>query len=309
MNSDGSKKGFRSRYEQAANSPTAMQQEGLYMKLRTATIVTALACLIFTASPAHALRVWVATIALGEVQVIGFQAQPSASITWENQPVTQASKYGTFHFSTPNLPQDCVGELSDGGSTIPVVIDGCTIEQVVGGGVLKTGQTTCYDSGGTVLQSCSDTGQDGEFRAGSPVPSPRFTDNLNGTITDNLTGLIWLKDASCLGSQSWAGALAAANLLANGACGLSDNSIAGDWRLPNRNELASLLDLQRFAPALPADHLFSPYPLYNYWSSTTRVQAGSLTLAWFVGFYNGDVGYAPKDTPTTFYVTAVRGGL
>jgi hypothetical protein len=28
-------------------------------------------------------------------------------------------------------------------------------------------------------------------------PNPRFTDNSDGTVTDNLTGLIWLKNANC----------------------------------------------------------------------------------------------------------------
>ena len=32
-------------------------------------------------------------------------------------------------------------------------------------------------------------GRDGEYRAGVAWPSPRFTDNGNGTVTDNLTGV------------------------------------------------------------------------------------------------------------------------
>ena len=60
----------------------------------------------------------------------------------------------------------------------------------------KTGQTLCYDSLGAVVP-CAGTGQDGEIKAGVAWPSPRFTDNSNGTVTDNLTGLIWLKNANC----------------------------------------------------------------------------------------------------------------
>jgi hypothetical protein len=33
---------------------------------------------------------------------------------------------------------------------------------------------------------------DGEIRAGVAWPTPRFTDNGDGTATDNLTGLTWL---------------------------------------------------------------------------------------------------------------------
>jgi Protein of unknown function (DUF1566) len=170
-----------------------------------------------------------------------------------------------------------------------VVINNC------GGGVLKTGQTTSFA-----------TGDDGDFQAGAPIPSPRFTDNGDGTITDNLTGLTWLKDASCLGEQNWANALAAANALADGnvACGLEDGSAAGDWRLPNRNELASLLDLGTFNPALPARHSFMNFNASFYWSSTT--DASNSGRAWGVIFLFGSVVINGKAENVS--VTAVRGG-
>lgn len=57
----------------------------------------------------------------------------------------------------------------------------------------QTGQKTCYDTSGNVIP-CTGTGQDGEIQAGVPWPSPRFTDNGNGTVTDKLTGLMWLKE-------------------------------------------------------------------------------------------------------------------
>ena len=39
---------------------------------------------------------------------------------------------------------------------------------------------------------------DGLLRAGIEWPAPRFTDNGDGTVTDSLTGLMWLKDGGCL---------------------------------------------------------------------------------------------------------------
>lgn len=51
-------------------------------------------------------------------------------------------------------------------------------------GVPKTGQTTCYDANGSVIP-CAGTGQDGDIQAGVAWPDPRFTDNGNGTVTDN----------------------------------------------------------------------------------------------------------------------------
>ncbi len=52
--------------------------------------------------------------------------------------------------------------------------------------VAKTGQTISY--------AASD---DGDIKPGVPWPNPRFTDNGDGTVTDNLTKLIWLKCDLC----------------------------------------------------------------------------------------------------------------
>ena len=69
----------------------------------------------------------------------------------------------------------------------------------------------------------------------------RYVDCGNGTVTDTVTGLIWLKDAACLGSLDWPTAMGAAAGLANGQCGLSDASSAGDWRLPTWNEWSATM--------------------------------------------------------------------
>ncbi|HPR63221.1 MAG TPA: S8 family serine peptidase [Thermoanaerobaculia bacterium] len=109
----------------------------------------------------------------------------------------------------------------------------------IGSSLPQTGQTTCYNEAGAQI-SCTGTGQDGEFRAGIPWPDPRFTDNGDGTVTDELTGLIWLADCGCFSPSSWLDALISIAALANNQCGLSDGSQAGDWRLPNVLELESL---------------------------------------------------------------------
>jgi len=61
----------------------------------------------------------------------------------------------------------------------------------VGAPVEKTGQTTYYEPG-----------DDGDLKKGVVWPNPRFTDNEDGTVTDNLTGLIWLKNANCFGAKN-----------------------------------------------------------------------------------------------------------
>ena len=97
---------------------------------------------------------------------------------------------------------------------------------------------------------CAGTGQDGKLRPGVPWPVPRFEDNGDGTVTDMLTGLVWLKNANCFGERTWVNALADANGLASGACGLTDGSVARDWRLPSVNELHSLVDYEYYGAAL-----------------------------------------------------------
>lgn len=124
--------------------------------------------------------------------------------------------------------------------------------------VPKTGQTAYYG-----------TNDDGTLEMGVAWPTPRFTDNGNGTVTDKLTGLVWLKDASCMGAKTWDEALAAANGLAHGQYGLTDESKPLDWRLPNVRELESLIDYGKQNPALPEAHPFTGVLSSWYWSSTT----------------------------------------
>lgn len=160
--------------------------------------------------------------------------------------------------------------------------------------VPKTGQTTSYA-----------TGDDGDLERGLAWPNPRFTDNSNGTATDNLTGLIWLKNANCFGMRNWTTALSDANTLNSGECSLSDGSLEGDWRLPHMQELHSLIDYGRYNPALPSGHPFTGSQLHNYWTSTTFEDFSA--DAWYVNLSHGYVHRDPKTG--TRYVWPVRGGL
>ena len=137
--------------------------------------------------------------------------------------------------------------------------------------VAQTGQTISYA-----------VGDDGDYQTGVAV-DPRFTDNGDGTVKDNLTGLIWLRDANCFGSQIWANALSLSNTLADGFCGLVDSSVVGDWRLPNLNELLSLIDYSRSGPSLPSGHPFSEVQSDRYWASTSFVPTPS--SAWCVRYH------------------------
>ncbi len=133
---------------------------------------------------------------------------------------------------------------------IPLFGDDPKSTQSVPAPVPKTGQTP------TVPLDPAPGGSDGALQKGVAWPNPRFTDNGNGTVTDNLTNLVWVEDANCFGTKDWVTALADVNGLANGQCGLNDASEAGDWRLPNRRELFSLIDDSQSSPALPSGHSF-----------------------------------------------------
>ena len=156
------------------------------------------------------------------------------------------------------------------------------------------------------LCPCGNLGDDSELRKGVLWPDPRFTDNGNGTVKDNLTGLIWLKNSNCFGAQTWLQSLDDANGLAAPACGLSDGSTALQWRLPNVRELLSLIDYNAFTPAIPSGTPFTGVQAsVRYWSST--VVANNTPNAWDIDF---DIGTVNRNQPkaNTYYVWPVRGG-
>lgn len=82
---------------------------------------------------------------------------------------------------------------------------------------------------------------------------PRFSDNGDGTILDECTRLVWLKNANCFGTKEWQNAQNIIDTLSDGSCGLTDGSFTGDWRLPTINELQGLINYSYYGPALSDD--------------------------------------------------------
>jgi len=159
--------------------------------------------------------------------------------------------------------------------------------------VAKTGQTISYR-----------TGDDGYYEKGVASPSPRFTENGDGTITDNLTGLMWAKDANLTGSMNWSDAIDYANNLSLGSyeCGASYI----DWRLPNVKELQSLIDFSNTFPALTTGHPFSNVISSFYWTSTTSAYDTGSAVAVLLVF--GNVSSDGDKTSNLLRVWPVRGG-
>jgi hypothetical protein len=167
-----------------------------------------------------------------------------------------------------------------------------------------TGQTGCWNDFGSPV-SCAGTGQDADKMQGEAWPQPRFVDNGNGTVTDSLTGLVWLRNANCFGVQTWTDALSSTNSLASGTCGLTDGSAAGQWRLPTVNELQSLLHAQQTDMGTWLNTQgFSNVQSNGCWSSTTY--APNTTYAWLITMSDGSVSYDSKTNVR--YVWPVRAG-
>ena len=144
--------------------------------------------------------------------------------------------------------------------------------------VPQTGQTECWEGNSPVIIPCGGTGQDGDLRKGVKAPSPRFTDNGDGTVADNLTGLIWLQTGNCpdFNPSGWSPALNAIALLADSQCDLTDGSEPGDWRMPNVKEFLSLIDYSFDVapgglPLLPSGHPFTDVLGATYWTSTNNI--------------------------------------
>ncbi len=125
-------------------------------------------------------------------------------------------------------------------------------------------------------------GQDKTFytifvRANTDYGQNAFSDNGDGTITDNATGLMWSQDDSNIG-LNWKEALAWVQTKNR------ENSQGySDWRLPNAKELQSIVDYSRSPDTTGSaaiDPLFNATTITNeageidypaYWSNTTHV--------------------------------------
>lgn len=153
-------------------------------------------------------------------------------------------------------------------------------------GIVGTGQTLCYNAQSII--SCPSSGAD-FYGQDAQIEglAPSYTDNGDGTVTDNNTGLMWSQspdldgdgDIDANDKRSYDLALAEAD----------EFNLAGysDWRLPNVKELQSLLDYSK-SPATHGtaaiDDLFLTTEITNeagqadfpaFWSSTTHANMGT----------------------------------
>jgi hypothetical protein len=222
---------------------------------------------------------------------------------------------------------DCNGD--PGGTAYK---DNCDI--CVGG---NTGKTACSAdcngvSGGTaVLDNCGicvggntgrvsvcrmlpDTGQTGDYTvtfgedSDYTINPPSYTDNHDGTVTDNITGLMWQQgNADGGATYNWYQATgvydATSNPSTQNVCKAQTTGGHSDWRLPTQKELMGIVDYGRFNPSIDTTK-FTGTIATEYWSSTTY--AGISSYAWIVVFNFGYVNANTKSDGN--YVRCVCGG-
>jgi len=139
------------------------------------------------------------------------------------------------------------------------------------------------------------------------ISGAAMVDRGNGTVLDSVTGLMWKQCAEGLSGvgcnngsatgMDWAATLATAN---------NANAVKfagyGDWRLPNRRELESIVEYCGYQPSI--NQGVFPNTFEGFWSASSNVNDPG--EAWAVEFSYGSSGARSK--ATNFHGRLVRGG-
>lgn len=178
---------------------------------------------------------------------------------------------------------------------------------------LPTGQTTSFEPG--------DDGYWHNIFSQQNIPAyftsnPRFIKTETGTVIDKLTRLTWILDANCanINGSNWFDAVFSTNYIGETAPFLNncssytetDTEKTQTWRLPNINELKSLVDYGQSNPALDTEHPFNIQFDKIFWSSTSANGLVQNTAAWSVDFSTGEIN-ATLDKNSFGYTWPVSG--
>jgi uncharacterized repeat protein (TIGR01451 family)/CSLREA domain-containing protein len=266
----------------------------------TSTVLTGLTASVeVTASAVGLLNAWVDFNADGDWLDAGeqiFSDEPlAAGINPLVFPVPAAAVLGeTF----ARFRVDTAGGLAPAGLAVDGEVEDERLEvRFSAVEVPISGQTTSYSPG-----------DDGAYHSGVPWPEPRFTDHGDGTMTDELTGLMWTQDNVTPGpavctpgiQKNWFDSLAHVDCLnANAYLGYTD------WRMPNAIEIMSLANHEETDQRTwLASQGFTLTPWYYWWSSTTG--ASSIAATWVLGL-DGTDGFYQKTNSSGTTLWPVRG--
>ncbi len=215
----------------------------------------------------------------------GTEVFNSLGTTFSDSVLSNGTTYFYSIFTYDEVPNYSLGSTVKG---IPVV------------GLSDTGQTGCWGYSG-ISKTCDGSGEDGDYISSI---QPSFTNNLNGTITDNVTGLIWQRcpygtsDDNCstgLGSYpNWTNAIS--------YCNSSTTAGITNWRLPSTKELISIMNYQYSLPA--QDITYFPYVANYLWTSDEY----SSTSAIIVSTNTGDATWGLKSREFPYYTVRCVSG-
>ncbi|MDX1812749.1 MAG: CFI-box-CTERM domain-containing protein, partial [Gammaproteobacteria bacterium] len=170
--------------------------------------------------------------------------------------------------------------------------------------LLSTGQTKNYHEN-----------DDGAYGNGYPLTEKRFATLDDGTVLDRLSGLVWLQDATCTtpAGASWLNALESVHsntsdpAFFNNCPGYTKEEKDNDWRIPNINELQTLINFNFSNPAIPDDHPFTLLLDKPFWTSTSSNGQAS-THAWAINLNTGST-VPDLDKTELAYAWPVRGPI
>jgi Protein of unknown function (DUF1566) len=146
----------------------------------------------------------------------------------------------------------------------------------------------------------------------STLPTSRFQDNGDGTVTDVASKLMWMR---CASGQQWVGNRCSGNAEAfnwvdaqRRADQISHEGTAffNDWRLPTLRDLATITDRACKNPRTNLS-VFPGTPAAPFWSSTPRPGEKAEDRALALSFGADGVVLARKDE--RFHVRLVRAAL
>jgi len=246
-------------------------------------------------------------------------ADVDADSDWDGSPVADCTGFADFIPCVLTTTPDYEYDICSGGVCIsPGTCDDESCNQP---GphftVPDTGQRNCYDDNSIIscpgeagTGGCFSTdfcGQDAQYGWDSANPaSARFSRSSGGepVVTDNVSGLAWTGCRAGVSGEG-CGQGSARDLAwpeAFAWCDHADYGGFGDWRLPSRFELFSIVDLSTAGPAMDTD----AFPAaQGIWFWTSSVRAGMTTAAWRINFNDGAAATDSKDS--LMAVRCVRG--
>ena len=136
------------------------------------------------------------------------------------------------------------------------------------------------------------------LRGGGALENDYSRNSISGIVADKTTLLMW-QDNSIGAEMTWRDAI--------NHCEASGVGGYDDWRLPNINELLSIVEYTQIAPSI--DSVFQNTAVsHYYWSSTSSGLNNDWSKAWNVSFNTG-ISTILNNKKNDRYVRCVRGGL